>query len=92
MPTHLVERYLPGRDRVWLEAALARLPEVRWGVANLGSWYVPSDESCFCTFEAPGAEDVRLVNELAQVPFARITEAYEIGATRSDHNHEGGSA
>jgi hypothetical protein len=52
----------------------------------------PSDESCFCAFEAPDAEDVRLVNELAEVPFARITGAYEIGATPSDHNHEGGSA
>ena len=25
MPTYLVERYLPGRDRAWLESALARL-------------------------------------------------------------------
>jgi hypothetical protein len=92
MPTYLVERYLPGRDRVWLEAALARLPEVRCGVAHLGSWYVPSDESCFCTFDAPDAELVRLVNELARVPFARITEALEITAARSDHKHKGGSA
>ena len=92
MPTYLVERYLPGCDRVWLEAALTRLPEARCGVAHLGSWYVPSDECCFCTFDAPDAERVRLVNELARVPFARITEAYEIGAARSDHKHEGGSA
>ena len=92
MPTDLVERYLPGRDRAWLEAALTRIPKDRHGVAYLGSTYVPSDESCFCAFEAPDAEDVRLVNELAEVPFARITGAYEIGATPSDHNHEGGSA
>ena len=31
MPTYLVERYLPGRDRAWLEAALARLPRQRRG-------------------------------------------------------------
>ena len=92
MPAYLVERYLPGRDRVWLETALARLPELRSGVAHLGSWYVPADESCFCTFDAPNAERVRLVNELARVPFARITEAVGIGAARSDHKHEGGSA
>ena len=92
MPTYLVERYLPGRDRVWVEAALARLPGVRSGVVHLCSWYVPSDESCFCTFDAPDAERVRLVNELARVPFARITEAFEITAARGDHKHEGGSA
>jgi hypothetical protein len=92
MPTYLVERYVPGRDRVWLENALARLVGVRCGVAHLSSWYVPSDESCFCTFDAPDAERVRLVNEAARVPFARITEAYEITAARSDHKHEGGSA
>ena len=92
MPTYLVERYLPGRDRIWLEAALARLPEERSGVAHLGSWYVPADESCFCTFDAPDAERVRLVNEVAQVPFARITEAHQIAPARSDHEHKGGSA
>ena len=37
MPTYLVERYLPGRDRAWLEAALARLPEeaARCGLPRL---------------------------------------------------------
>jgi len=89
MPTYLVERYLPGRDRAWLEAALARLPDARDGVVHLSSWFVPSDESCFCTFEAPDAADVRLVNEVAQVPYARITQAYAIGAIRSGQSHEG---
>ena len=75
MPTYLVERYLPGRDRAWLEAALARLPSRRDGVAYLGSTYVPSDESCFCRFEAETADDVRDANEVAGVPFARIVVA-----------------
>jgi Nickel responsive protein SCO4226-like len=90
MPTYLVERYLPGRDRDWLEAALARLPKQTSGVAYLGSLYVPSDESCFCRFEAADAESVQEANELARVPFARIVEATELGITASGHDKEGG--
>jgi Protein of unknown function (DUF4242) len=79
MPTYLVERYLPGRDRAWLEAALARLPRERSGVAYLGSTYVPADDSCFCRFEAETADDVRDANDVARVPFARIVAATELG-------------
>jgi Nickel responsive protein SCO4226-like len=86
MTTYLVERYFPGRDRAWLEEALGRLPSERDGVAYLGSIYIPEDESCLCRFEAADAEDVRLVNELARVPFARITAATELAVhdTRGD--------
>ncbi len=92
MPTYLVERYLPGRDRAWLEAALARLPHDRGGVAYLGSTYVPSDDACFCRFQAPSAEQVRDVNEVAGVPFARIVAATELAGTRSGPSSEGDSA
>ena len=91
MPTYLVERYLPGRDRAWLETALARLPKARHGVAYLGSTYVPSDESCLCRFEAPSAEQVRDVNEVAGVPFARIVAATELAGTHSGPSSEGDS-
>ena len=90
MPTYLVERYLPGRDRDWLEAALARLPKETGGVAYLGSLYVASDESCFCRFEAADAESVREANELARVPFARIVEATELGIAKRGRSQEGG--
>ena len=79
MPTYLVERYLPGRDRAWLETALARLPRERSGVAYLGSTYVPADDSCFCRFEAETADDVRDANDVARVPFARIVATTELG-------------
>jgi hypothetical protein len=91
MPTYLVERYLPGRDRAWLEAALARLPRERDGVAYLGSIYVPSDDSCFSRFEAETVDDVRDVNEIAGVPFARIVVAAELGVGRQMPSNEGGS-
>jgi hypothetical protein len=79
MPTYLVERYLPGRDRAWLEDALARLRRQRALAAHLGSTYVPADDSCFCRFEAETADDVRDANEIAGVPFARIVAAEELG-------------
>jgi hypothetical protein len=79
MPTYLVERYLPGRDRAWIEAALARLHRQRTKAAYLGSTYVAEDESCFCRLEAETSDDVRDANEIAQVPFARIVAAQEIG-------------
>jgi hypothetical protein len=92
MPTYLVERYLPGRDRAWLEAALARLPKDRRGFAYLGSTYVPSDESCFCRFEAESAENVRDANEIAGAPFARIVTTTELTVTQRGPSIEGGSA
>ena len=79
MPTYLVERYLPGRDRGWLEAAVARLQRQRRKAAHLGSTYVAAEDACFCRFEADSADDVRDANEIAGVPFARIVAAEEIG-------------
>jgi hypothetical protein len=79
MPNYLVERYLPGRNRAWLESALARLPSQRTRAAYLGSTYVPEDDACFCRFDAATADDVRDANEIAGVPFARIVAAEEIG-------------
>jgi hypothetical protein len=94
MPTYLVERYLPGLDRAWLESALARIPRDRREVTYLGSTYVPSDDSCLCRFEAEKADDVRDANEVAGVPFARIVVAEELGVSQrgqKSHDHEGGS-
>lgn len=78
MSTYLVERYLPGRDRAWLEEALVRLPRNDADVSYLGSLYVPCDESCFCRFSASDAENVRHANELAGVPFDRIVAVVEL--------------
>jgi hypothetical protein len=92
MPTYLVERYLPGRDRAWLDAALARLPRAQNGVVYLGSTYVPSDDSCFSRFEPESAEDVRDVNEIAGVPFARNRGSRGIGIDERGPTDEGGSS
>lgn len=88
MPNYLVERYLPGRDRGWLESVLSRLPRAL-EVVYLGSTYVPSDDSCFCRFEAETAEDVREANEIAGAPFARIVAAQEIGLGQPGSSQKG---
>jgi hypothetical protein len=92
MPTYLVERYLPGHDRAWLEAALARLPHDDGGVTYLGSLYVPTDEACFCRFQADDAQRVRDVNVLASLPFVRILAVIELGTTHSGHHHGEGTS
>jgi hypothetical protein len=89
MPTYLVERYLPGRDRAWLEAAVARLRRQQRRAAHLGSTYVPADDSCFCRFEAEAAEDVRDANEIAAVPYARIVPAEEIAIAQPGRTEKG---
>jgi len=88
MPTYLVERYLPGHDRAWLEAALSRLRHGAGGVTYLGSLYVPTDEACLCRFQADDAQRVRDANVLAGLPFARILAVIELGTTHSGHHGE----
>jgi hypothetical protein len=87
MPTYLVERYLPGHDRAWLEAALARLRDGD-GVTYLGSLYVPTDEACLCRFQADDAQRVRDANVLANLPFARIVAVIDLVTAHSGH-HQG---
>jgi hypothetical protein len=89
MPTYLVERYLPGRNRAWLDASLARLGRQGGRAAYLGSTYVPTDDACFCRFEADTADDVRDANEIAGVPFARIVAAEEIGIRKPEPLEKG---
>jgi hypothetical protein len=91
MPKFLVERYLPGRDRRWLEAALARLASEQATAEYLGSSYVASDDSCFCRFEAETIEHVREANRRAGVPFARVVPAVELGSAQGQSD-EGGES
>jgi hypothetical protein len=84
MPTYLVELYLPGQDRAWLEEQLARLPS-EGGVRYLGSIYIPGDESCFCRFEAADATSVREANLQAGIPPGRIVDFTELPSLKRSH-------
>ena len=46
-------------------------------VRYIRSTYLPDESRCMCWFEAPSAEAVAEVNEVAKVPFDRILEAIE---------------
>lgn len=42
------------------------------------STFVPGDAHCMCLFEADDPQVVKDVNEAAQIPFSRITEALDL--------------
>jgi hypothetical protein len=85
MTAYLVERYLPGLSETDLAAALDRAretcAELTAGgspIRYLGSTFLPDEEACLCRFDADRAETVVRANELAEVPFARVTPAVSI--------------
>ena len=88
MPTYLVERYLPGCHRVWIGAAVG-LHRRQQHAAHIGSTYVAVDDACLCRFEAETADDVREADGIADVPFARIVAAEEIGIGHSEPAKKG---
>ena len=82
MPSYLAETFLPrgnaddrgARERQMSSAAEALTREgtpVRFG----GSIYVPEDEICLLSFDAPSADDVERVAERAALRLLRIVEA-----------------
>ena len=87
MARFLVERYLPGltSEKLAMAAGRAkestlRLREQGTPVEYLRSTFVPGEDKCYCLFEGPSAEAVRLANERAALPFERIVEAHDITA------------
>ncbi|MFQ6029892.1 MAG: DUF4242 domain-containing protein [Dehalococcoidia bacterium] len=85
MTVYMVERELPGITMEQLAGAqkaaietsqrfTARGEDVRY----IRSTYVPGESHCMCLFEAPSAERVKEVNEVASIPFTRIVEALDL--------------
>jgi hypothetical protein len=76
---YLVERYLAAAAADGLPDTIARLAEAcgRSGrrVRYLHSTYLPSEDTCFCLFEAGSPEAVRAVNAAAGFTVDRITTA-----------------
>src|SRR2546428_4063007 len=80
----VVERYLPGLSRSELLRGLSRLEQAAAGageVRYLGSAIVLEDEACFCQFEGSSEAAVAEANELAGLPFDRITPAVTVTPT-----------
>jgi hypothetical protein len=87
MPLYLVERYIPDLTVRKLGAATDRVRETASRLSDDGvdvqylfSTVIPSDESVLCVFRGPDRKAIERINEVAEFPFARITEAFLLGA------------
>ena len=85
MSVYLVDRTLPGITMDQLAAAQRAAIETSQRFSSEGkhvryirSTYVPEDAHCMCLFEAAGRQLVQDVNEAAQIPFSRISEALDL--------------
>ncbi len=85
MPVFMVERNLKGLSMDQLGAAQKaaietgkRMTEQGKAVRYIRSTFVPGEARCMCLFDAASADDVKKVNEAAQLPFTRIVEALDL--------------
>jgi hypothetical protein len=85
----MVERYLPGVTAQELDeagerlaAAARRLATEGVAVRYSGSTFLPEEESCFCTFDAASADDVRRACGLAGISFARVVETHDFAPVK----------
>ncbi len=85
MAVYMVERDLTGITMPQLagaqQAAIAtsrRFTADGTPVRYIRSTFVPGEARCMCLFDATSADDVRKVNEAAQLPFTRIVEALDL--------------
>ncbi len=92
LETFLVERYWPGIDLARLRDALPRLEAAARAmtaagsrVEHVGSILMPVDEVVFSLIAADNESVVRQLNERADLPTDRITEAIALLTTRGRH-------
>ena len=91
----VVDRTFPGITQavlaelhLLLQEASGRVSSGGMSVRYLRCIYMPEDDRCLCLFEADDPETVRTVNEIAQVPFHRISPAIEFWAVRGSRQTE----
>ena len=85
MTVFMVDRDLPGVTLDVLAAAQRNAIDMaaehrRRGkdVRYIRSMFVPSESHCMCLFEGSDAQAVADVNDEAQIPYTRITEALDL--------------
>jgi len=81
----MVERSLPGIPMDQLAAAQQRAIKTSAEMSASGkpvryirSTYVPESGQCMCLFEAEDAQQVKTLNEKAQIPFDRVVPALDL--------------
>ena len=85
MSVFMVERELGGITMDALgaaqKAAIGKASEMTAAgtpMRYIRSTFVPGDGRCMCLMEGPSEADVRRLNEEANIPFLRITEALDL--------------
>jgi hypothetical protein len=85
MPVYMVDRDLPGVTVEALGAAQRKAIDTaasfqRQGrdVRYIRSTFVPGESHCMCLFEASNAQDVADLNDEAEIPYTRVTEALDL--------------
>lgn len=85
MQVYMVERSLKGISMDALAAAQQRAIDTAQKLSKDGtpvryirSTFVPDEGACMCLFAAERAEDVKRLNESAQIPFDRIVPALDL--------------
>ena len=85
MAVYMVERDLTGITMAQLgdaqKAAIATSQKFTADgtpVRYIRSTFVPGESRCMCLFDASNADDVKKVNEAAQLPFSRVVEALDL--------------
>ena len=87
MSKYLVERYLPGLTPEQLGAAASAAKATTASMTSEGtpvhylrSTFIPGEDKCYCLFEGPSADVVKMAYERAQLPYERIVDAMHIAA------------
>lgn len=85
MQVYMVERSLKGIPMDALAAAQKRAIETSQKFTKEGtpvryirSTFVPEQGCCMCLFAAESSEDVKRVNEVANIPFDRVVPALDL--------------
>lgn len=85
MSVYMVDRDLPGIAMEDLAAAQQRAISTAAAfqgqgkpVSYIRSVFVPGDAHCMCLFSAANADLVAELNDVAEIPYTRITEALDL--------------
>ena len=85
MTTFMVERDLNGITMKDLAAAqqaairqAAQMTSAGTPIRYIRSAFAPLEGRCFCLFEGPCADDVRKLNDDANIPYFRVVEALDL--------------
>lgn len=85
MTVYMVDRDLPGIAMEDLASAQRRAIATAGTMQGQGkpvsyirSVFVPGESHCMCLFEATTADLVAELNDLAEIPYTRITEALDL--------------